>query len=446
MTGSMDQWFSGHGTFVSLLYGTTLLVMGTAILVYPRRDSGYPIGRIMWLLAAYALLRAPNDFIDIWAHSRDIDRHLHLPGQLLTYASFIFLFEFGRRLIGLTTKGFPVWVLPALLVCTGAAGARAVDFWNGIEALSGWLIRFPAGVLCGLGMILYYRSMKETLDRSECRSCFSVGGAAMIAWAFFGVLRAKGEFFPASLLNEESFFIATGLPVQLFRMACAIITTVSVLRILRMFDFEKKRRLQGALDLQERLTEAIDEGILLIDRDFTILWANRKQIDTYGDIVGDRCYHATHGKDTPCGPPDDTCPAREVLETGKPSSATHVHVDASGSRSTVEVACYPIRDERGEIVQFVHLTRDVTVRMRAQEEREKLIDQLQKALDDVKVLRGMLPICASCKKIRDDGGYWTQLEAYISEHSEAVFSHGMCPACMRKMYPEYFEQNSESQA
>ena len=69
-----------------------------------------------------------------------------------------------------------------------------------------------------------------------------------------------------------------------------------------------------------------------------------------------------------------------------------------------------------------------------EEERGRLIQTLQGALAKIKRLRGMLPMCASCKKIRDDKGYWNQLEAYIEEHSEAEFTHGFCPDCMKKLY------------
>ena len=69
-----------------------------------------------------------------------------------------------------------------------------------------------------------------------------------------------------------------------------------------------------------------------------------------------------------------------------------------------------------------------------EEEREELIQTLRDALAKIKRLQGMLPICASCKKIRDDKGYWNQLEAYIEEHSEAEFTHGFCPDCMKKLY------------
>lgn len=62
--------------------------------------------------------------------------------------------------------------------------------------------------------------------------------------------------------------------------------------------------------------------------------------------------------------------------------------------------------------------------------------ELKQALDQIKVLRGCLPICCTCKKIRDDKGYWNQVEKYISEHSEAVFTHGMCPECLNTLYPD----------
>jgi len=78
-------------------------------------------------------------------------------------------------------------------------------------------------------------------------------------------------------------------------------------------------------------------------------------------------------------------------------------------------------------------------RKRIEEEKEKLIKELRDALGKIKTLNGLLPICASCKKIRDDKGYWNQIESYIKEHSEAEFSHGICPDCAEKFYPDYYK-------
>ena len=68
----------------------------------------------------------------------------------------------------------------------------------------------------------------------------------------------------------------------------------------------------------------------------------------------------------------------------------------------------------------------------------KLIKELTEAHDSIKILKGLLPICSSCKKIRDDKGSWIQMEIYITQHSEAVFSHGVCDECAKKLYPSYF--------
>jgi PAS domain S-box-containing protein len=76
----------------------------------------------------------------------------------------------------------------------------------------------------------------------------------------------------------------------------------------------------------------------------------------------------------------------------------------------------------------------------AAEEREKLIKELQYALDNVKTLQGLIPICASCKKIRDDKGFWNQVEGYISQHTDAKFTHGICPDCAKKLYGDVYEK------
>ncbi len=104
-----------------------------------------------------------------------------------------------------------------------------------------------------------------------------------------------------------------------------------------------------------------------------------------------------------------------------------------------------IRDVRayGRVIFDIHgkpsimrgIVIDITEQKKADRKREELIEDLQSALAHVKTLKGLIPICASCKKIRDDDGYWHQVESYIKEHSEATFSHGICPDCMQELYP-----------
>jgi len=97
---------------------------------------------------------------------------------------------------------------------------------------------------------------------------------------------------------------------------------------------------------------------------------------------------------------------------------------------------------KGSYTSMASLQQEIMERKRIEEEREKLIKDLQEALARVKLLSGMLPVCSSCKKIRDDKGYWTQIEAYVRDHSEAEFSHGICPDCMKKLYPDFADNKN----
>jgi len=76
-------------------------------------------------------------------------------------------------------------------------------------------------------------------------------------------------------------------------------------------------------------------------------------------------------------------------------------------------------------------------------ELKRLNAELTEALARVKKLEGIIPICSGCKKIRDDGGYWTAVEAYLTEHTDALFSHGVCPECVKRLYPEFAEEDGE---
>ncbi len=127
------------------------------------------------------------------------------------------------------------------------------------------------------------------------------------------------------------------------------------------------------------------------------------------------------------------------LQVNRNASFETFHRSKNGRVYSVEVRSnYLIFDGKEYICAFVT---DITERKRMQSEREGLIKKLQKALAEITELRGILPICSNCKKIRDDKGYWTQIESYIHEHSGAEFSHGICPDCMKKLYPEYADES-----
>jgi CheY-like chemotaxis protein len=103
-----------------------------------------------------------------------------------------------------------------------------------------------------------------------------------------------------------------------------------------------------------------------------------------------------------------------------------------------ELAVAAVREGAQEFLIKGHITGDLLIRaVRYAIERKRVEMELQKASDQIKTLRGIVPICAKCKKIRDDQGYWEQVEVYVRDHTEAQFTHGICPECMEQCYPEF---------
>lgn len=139
--------------------------------------------------------------------------------------------------------------------------------------------------------------------------------------------------------------------------------------------------------------------------------------------------------------------ARQVAESG--SLDCHAEVsgpdDVQALASSFNAMIDRVRTSKEELERRVEeRTAELSVAneelLRLNHEKELAIDKLEEALNNISTLRGMLPICAECKKIRDDKGYWKQIEVYIAEHTEADFSHGICPDCAKKLYGEYLNE------
>ncbi len=128
----------------------------------------------------------------------------------------------------------------------------------------------------------------------------------------------------------------------------------------------------------------------------------------------------------------------EQLKRGQPLEPFEtVRLRKDGKAIDVSLTVSPIRDRDGRVMGASTVARDITRRKAEEQERLRLIQELTDALAQVKTLSGLLPICASCKKIRNDNGYWEAVETYVSEHSDADFTHGICPECVQRLYPEY---------
>ena len=118
----------------------------------------------------------------------------------------------------------------------------------------------------------------------------------------------------------------------------------------------------------------------------------------------------------------------------------YVYIYWQSNRKGVTIEQRPVLSILKEVAEIkqelTSAQQEIERRKAAERERDETIRKLQTTLMEVKMLRGLIPICANCKNIRDDQGYWQQIEAYIQTHSDAVFSHGICPDCLRKLYPD----------
>jgi PAS domain S-box-containing protein len=127
---------------------------------------------------------------------------------------------------------------------------------------------------------------------------------------------------------------------------------------------------------------------------------------------------------------------RQVLWSGI-GSRTETKVTVHGEAHYFDLTVEPLHDHKGNCVGLTCAATDITQLKLGALEQKRLIAELQEALDMVKLLSGLLSICASCKRIKDERGEWQQMESYIQSHSEATFTHGVCPDCLRKLYPGY---------
>ena len=132
-------------------------------------------------------------------------------------------------------------------------------------------------------------------------------------------------------------------------------------------------------------------------------------------------------------------------EMMKSHNTSNIHTNLIYRKDGSIIVCQwynsALLDEKGELISVYSQVMNITKRKLVEEEREKLIAELKDAMSKIKTLSGLLPICSSCKKIRDDKGYWNQIEQYISEHSKAEFTHGICPECCKKLYPDIYKIN-----
>lgn len=225
---------------------------------------------------------------------------------------------------------------------------------------------------------------------------------------------------PSHVVLQMGLFALTGTGVSLFAQALSSARRAAELNA---------RQALAARDRVRSILESISDGFLALDRDFRFVYVNPaaelvmgvSRGEVIGKCIWDAFPAALH-----------TELERQCCYVMSARKSAHFESAYAPLQKWFSVHAYP-SDTGGVAIYFS----DITDRKAAESEKELLIEELRDALSKVRQLNGLLPICASCKKIRDDTGYWHQLETYIRSHSEAEFSHGLCPECVQKFYSDF---------
>jgi PAS domain S-box-containing protein len=211
----------------------------------------------------------------------------------------------------------------------------------------------------------------------------------------------------------------------------------------RIAELEKvaseRKQIEEKLQVSEiryrRLFETAQDGILILNAETgNIVDVNPFLIDmlsySFQEFVGKKLWEIGSFKDK-----EESKAAFTELQSKEYIRYDNLPLETKdGRRINVEFVSNVYQVNHTKVIQCN--IRDITPRIRVETERENLVLELKKALSEIKTLSGLLPICAYCKKIRNDKGYWEQIEGYIKERSLAEFSHGICPECVKQYYPD----------
>jgi PAS domain S-box-containing protein len=254
----------------------------------------------------------------------------------------------------------------------------------------------------------------------------------------YGVIQYWGEWHAGTLSEGRLLRVPVLLIMAIFygvavdtvrkerRKRAGLLETITSLEQAQAALRESRERYRSLVDnVQDLLCE--------LNQDGRYLYVSQNYADVLGyaqaELLGRNAFDLVH--------PDDLAAVTDVFNNPSGQGRTvfryrHRNGEWRWMESTGKAYTTVEGENRGVVI-----SRDVTERKRAEEERENHILLLQHALDNIRVLRGLLPICSHCKKIRDDQGQWHTVESYVKERADVDFSHGICPDCLSKHYPQF---------
>lgn len=203
---------------------------------------------------------------------------------------------------------------------------------------------------------------------------------------------------------------------------------------LRLEIIERQEAEKALQESENKLKNIFNTSIpiCITNTDYQIILSN----EAYKNLhhLNEQCEYPVKCFDSRPGPTcmTDACPMIKIAGGEREVLCESTKINDDGSKQYFIVTARPFLDRKGRLIGMIECFQEITERKTAEIERDKLIEELQTALSEIKTLRGILPICSYCKNIRNDEGYYEQIEGYIHKHSGVDFSHTICPECYKK--------------
>lgn len=254
----------------------------------------------------------------------------------------------------------------------------------------------------------------------------------------YGVIQYWGEWHVGAISESRLLRIPVLLIMAIFygvsvdtvrkerRKKAGLIETITTLE-------QAQAALRESRERYRTLVDNMHDLLCELDRDGRYLYVSGNYADVLGyqpdELLGRQAFEFVH--------PDDLAGVVDIFNSPSGHGQSvfryrHQNGEWRWMESTGKAYTTTDEEQRGVVI-----SRDITERKQREEERENYILLLQHAVDNIKVLRGLLPICSHCKKIRDDQGQWHAVETYVQERADVDFSHGICPDCLNRHYPNF---------
>ncbi len=284
--------------------------------------------------------------------------------------------------------------------------------------------------LLALAMLLLWRR-RQDLDPRVWTCMLAALALSMASELSFTAY--AGVYAPANLLGHL-------LKIMAFYLLYQAVIVTGLRQPYSLLFHELKRSeevLRQSQQTDQTLLNAPHESALLLDLEGLVVAINQVAARRLGsspeEMAGRRVFDYL---------PPEAARERQARVAEVVGSGQGLRFEDQRGGRWFDNALYPLLDSQGAVWRVAVFSQDITQRKEHEQERERLLAELQQALAEVKTLSGLLPICAHCKRIRDDQGYWERIESYLSQRSGAIFTHAICPDCARRLYPDLIKDET----